>query len=481
MKIVVLLSFLLALSFSFGQKSLKAYLSEKQFYTPQSGTYVEIQLQFAATSIEYLPVGNDLQGELEITQIIKKGDSIVTFDKYSLKSPLMVDSIVEDFYDIKRYALIPGAYKLELELKDANSTKEGIMAIKEFSVRNVTSEVSISDIQPAEVIRVSSDESNFYKMGYEVIPRISNYYPTELSQLPVYYEIYNTDLQDDSSFIVSQKIIDKNEVLDLSEYQRYYRIGTKEINALAKSIDISMLPQGSYFLEVSVINRDNKTIAIENFEFDRNNEELINEIAYEDIILDPGFNESILDDSIRFYIASLIPISNPSEVKNIIELLKKDITVDEQRKYFQAYWKKTSPVNTYETWLKYKQQVMLVERLYASNFQAGFETDRGRVFLQYGQPNSLQSRPNSPSEYPYEIWQYDKIGKYSNKRFVFYNPEMVNNAYRLLHSDMIGELQNNRWRYMLNSRNSTNNNIDDPTQGVNNHYGGNSSVLYNNY
>ena len=481
MKFALLLVFLSMFSASFAQKSLKAYLSEKQFYTPATGTYVEIQLQFAAASIQYLPIENDLQGELEITQIIKKGDSIVTFDKYSLKSPLMKDSIVEDFYDVKRYALTPGKYQLELELRDLNSKKEGIMAKKEISIREVTNEVSISDIQAAEVIRVSSEESNFYKMGYEVIPRISNYYPTELTQMPLYYEIYNTNLQDDSSFIVSQKIIDQNEVLDLIEYQRYYRIGSKEINALAKSVDISMLPQGSYLLEVSVINRDNKVIAIENFEFDRNNEELINEIAFQDVILDPGFNESIKDDSIRFYIASLIPISNPSEVKNIISLLKKDVSVEDQRKYFQAFWKKSSPTNTYSEWLKYKRNVMLVEKLYASNFQAGFETDRGRVFLQYGQPNSIIERPSSPSEYPYEVWQYDKIGKYSNKRFVFYNPEMVNNTYRLLHSDMIGELQNYRWQYYLNSRNSTNPNLDDPTQGVNNHYGGNSSVLYNNY
>lgn len=79
--------------------------------------------------------------------------------------------------------------------------------------------------------------------------------------------------------------------------------------------------------------------------------------------------------------------------------------------------------------------------LYGNNFQDGFETDRGRVYLKYGAPSTHVVRENSPSEYPYEIWTYNKIGKYSNKRFVFYNPDLTNGAYRLLHSDVLGELK----------------------------------------
>ena len=108
----------------------------------------------------------------------------------------------------------------------------------------------------------------------------------------------------------------------------------------------------------------------------------------------------------------------------------------------------------------------------------GFETDRGRVYLQYGAPNSIITRETSPTEYPYEIWVYDKIKIYSNRRFVFYNPDLVNNAYRLLHSDMVGELQNYRWQQALSKRNSPNRDIDDPNDGNYRHFGGNSRELY---
>jgi GWxTD domain-containing protein len=78
----------------------------------------------------------------------------------------------------------------------------------------------------------------------------------------------------------------------------------------------------------------------------------------------------------------------------------------------------TAPKNAYEAWLKYKGQVQLVQRLYSNNFQDGFETDRGRVYLQFGSPSSLIVRETSASEYPYEIWQYDKIGIYSKKHIL---------------------------------------------------------------
>ena len=120
----------------------------------------------------------------------------------------------------------------------------------------------------------------------------------------------------------------------------------------------------------------------------------------------------------------------------------------------------------------------MVQKFYASNFMAGFETDRGRVFLQYGPPSTITIRETSPSEYPYEIWVYDRIKNYSNKRFVFYNPDLVNNGYRLLHSDMLGELQNYRWQQQLSKRNSPNQNIDDPNDGNMDSWGGNSRELY---
>jgi len=198
------------------------------------------------------------------------------------------------------------------------------------------------------------------------------------------------------------------------------------------------------------------------------------------LVLDPIFQESITDDSVEYYLESFIPISKAVEVKNIISTLKSH-DINAQRKHIQAFWLLTAPKNTTEAWLKYKAQVQLVEELYSNNFQEGFETDRGRVYLQYGAPTNIVQKETSSNEYPYEIWQYNKIGSFSNKRFIFYNPDLVNNGYRLLHSDMIGELKNPGWPQILVNRNTTNGNIDDPNADVQKHYGTNGNDLFRQY
>ena len=232
-------------------------------------------------------------------------------------------------------------------------------------------------------------------------------------------------------------------------------------------------------MRYTLINEGLIELATREYEFERTNN-ITSDLTVENIVLDPAFQKSISADSVGFYIESLIPICGPAEVKNIINIAKRK-EEESARKYIQQFWTTTAQNGPYEEWIKYKQQVQLVERLYSNNFQEGFETDRGRVYLQYGSPTNIVRRDLSSSEYPYEIWQYNKIGVFSNKRFVFYNPDLVNNTYQLLHSDMIGELKNPNWPRELVKRNSTNGNIDDPNSGVIDHWGGNSDDLFRQY
>ena len=119
---------------------------------------------------------------------------------------------------------------------------------------------------------------------------------------------------------------------------------------------------------------------------------------------------------------------------------------------------------------------------FGTNFQMGHETDRGRIFLKYGYPSQIYEVPSSPSEYPYEIWQYDRIQSFTIRRFIFYNNTNVTNDYRLLHSNMLGEIQNRRWRLEINKRNAFDNDLDSDTGTRNrDHWGRNSDWYFNSY
>lgn len=471
--------------FSFSQKktNLKAFLDYKNFYNPQSGNFVEIHLQFLAYSLKYKAVENGLQSEIAIQYNIKQEGALVKSDAYRLQSPLMRDSIIEDFYEVKRITLNPGKYSLELSLIDLNSSNPPTTAVQDLEVKDLSTKTSISSLETAEMMQAVKEgyENSFTKSGYEIIPRISNYYSNQSTKIPVYFEIYQNKKEDNKTIGLKQTVIDSKSKEEIESLTRFSKHEIDEVLPFIRVLDISKLKSGEYLLDFSVIDKENQVIASSNYFFERFNDDIFDVVQSNEIVIDPKFQASITDDSLVFFISSLIPISKSAEMKNILDLLK---TKDRElyRKYLQSYWVNTTKgQNTYEAWLKYKSQVLIVQKLFKTNFTDGFETDRGRVYLQYGPPSNVIVRENSPSDYPYEIWRYDKIGNFSNKRFVFYNPDLVNNNYRLLHSDLIGELQNYRWQQQLAKRNSSNSDIDDPNDGNLKHFGGNSIDLYNQY
>lgn len=461
------------------ERSLKAYLDNKQFFAPGVGNYIEFHLQFDATSLNYLGKDDGLIGEVAVSMEIANDTGIVQSDAYRLSTPFMKDSIVEDFYDVKRFKLDPGVYLFTISLMDVNSDNEPQKASMNLQIDDLADAVSISDLEIAELAAEGDPNSVFYKSGYNIIPRLSTFYPEQLTTLPVYFEIYNTNMLDDSVFAIRQTVIDAKTGAEIDDLTMYTRHEAAPVVPILRTVPIEKVRSGKYLLNFTLINRNMTELATQSYEFERSNDEAL-ALTSEEVVLDPAFQESISSDSVAYYLESLIPISKAGDVRKIIDIYKEK-NEERARKYIQLYWSYTTPANPYEGWIQYKKQVQLVERLYANNFQEGFETDRGRVYLQYGAPTNIISKEVSDYEYPYEIWQYNKIGRFSNKRFVFYNPDLVNNTYRLLHSDMVGEQKNPMWQRELVKRNTTNGNIDNPNAGVQDRWGGNSSDHYRQY
>lgn len=476
---LVILTLILLAANSFGQKNqMKAFIDYKSYYSPEQGPYIDLQFQFVAYTIKFAPVDSVLQAKIAVSTVVTSepnGDTVYT-NAFALESPRMRDSIVEDFFDNIRIPLQPGNYTAHVSLQDLNGKEKTLDGKVEISIPDRYTKVSTSDILIAEVASPSNNmESPFLKSGYEIIPRISNFYSQTMYNIPYYVEVYNSHLIQDSSFGLRQQIVSSQTNQVMPGFTRFTKLKPSPVIPILRNIDITKLPSGSYHLTLELIDRNSKTIGqAADYFFERINDiELAENV--EEIILDPNFQTSITDDSLNYYLASLIPIARPAEVKSIMKTLKAK-SPDLCRKHIQQFWIQTAGTNAYDQWLNYKKNVQLVEKNYGNNFQDGFETDRGRVYLQYGQPNTIIVRETSPAEYPYEIWHYYKIKTFSNKRFVFYNPDLVNNAYRLLHSDMVGEQQNYKWQEMLVKRNSGASNVD--SNSGNNQYGTNSGYYY---
>jgi GWxTD domain-containing protein len=478
----LLLIIVLGMHSLFAQKNaVRAYFNTVQFYDPEIGNYLELHFQFDARSTKFKATKDGLQATVFLSIEIKDSIKTVFSDAYLLNSPLFSDSIVEDFYELRRVPLPPGIHQINLKIADQNTEKSMVQGSQLIEVLDLSKSASISHLEAIEIAVPDTTEGVFQKNGYQMVPKINAYFGTQLSKIPFYYEVYFNSTNKQQRFFLEERVIDTEAQKELYAYHQSYEI--KERNPVIprlKTIDIAPLPSGAYAYEVSLINEKDSVLQTSTYTFERGNFSADDTLDFHNVVMDPAFQTSISDDSLHFYLGSILPIAKAAENRNIRELLKsKDFGAI--RKYLQAFWNQTAPGDAYQAWIKYKQQVLYVQGLYKTNFQHGYETDRGRVYLQYGAPSISNLKEGSPSEYPYEVWFYNKIGKFSNRRFIFYNPDLTNNAFRLLHSDLIGEVKNPGWSQVLSRRNTVNGTVDDPNLFNQRSWGQNSNDLFRQY
>lgn len=70
----------------------------------------------------------------------------------------------------------------------------------------------------------------------------------------------------------------------------------------------------------------------------------------------------------------------------------------------------------------------------------GWDSDRGRVLLTYGEPDGIDRYPHQHNRKPYEIWRYSSI----NAEFVFVDVGQTG-TYRLVHSTALNEVSAPDW------------------------------------
>lgn len=474
----ILLFFFVFVSSVFGKPQI--YFHYKQFFTPSGSPYITTSLCFLGGSFSYQSIDStDLIANVEITQVFSVGDSIVLADKYLLNSPVMKDSIVEDFYDVQRYALKPGNYSYELMIKDVISG-EVVTGKQTIHVRAVNAtDIDISDVEFIEDAYRSDAKNNFTKNGFFMLPHVTNYFPPEFTKIAFYTEFYNTDsvIGKNEEFLMVCKVENAETKQQIDDIFKFKRLKTNTVVPVIFFLPIENLASGDYNLTISLFDRNNELLLTKNVFFQRRNDIMASEaaVSIENTTINLSFKNSIPRDSVPYFLGSLLPISKQYDAQSILKLLEGTDTTS-MEKYIYAFWQQTNPTNAYDAWQKYRAQVYYTEKLFGTHLKYGYESDRGRVHLQYGSPNSIVDRPNEPSAYPYQIWHYYRIGQRSNVRFVFYNPDLVSKDYPLLHSDMQGELQNYRWQAELHKRGSPTRGIDDP--GNSPQYGGTSEILY---
>jgi len=462
-KVVLFLTILINAQQTIAQ-GVDAYFDYAAFNAPGIGPYVETYIAFAGNSMHYV-VNNDsmLQASAEVTLVFKNVEDVKEFRKYQVLGPALPDTatIFHSFIDLQRIVIPNGVYNFELYIHD-NYGPDTVPDYKQTELVSVNipkDELSFSGIQFLERF-ISSEEKDLYnKSGYKCIPYVSDFFPKQMNFIRFYCEIYNAakELGPLEDFLVLFHIESSNTSKPIKEFSSFQKQTAQNVNAIIKEINISDLPTGNYYLVMELRDRENQLKLVTKKFFQRSNPGLeIKPVELAKVSATKNFASSFINkDSLAFYLNALRPICDPSEERFIDNQLS-SLELPLMQQFFYTFWVKRESIDPAKAWKEYKVKLDEVQLKFGTKLHPGFTTDRGRIYLQYGPPNSVISEQNESDAYPYEIWHYYNIADQTNKKFIFYNRDLTGKDYILLHSNMKGELNNPNWQRELYSRTDNN-------------------------
>ncbi len=301
-----------------------------------------------------------------------------------------------------------------------------------------------------------------------LVPLGTYYIPEQIQTLPFFVEVAQTDsvLGTGEPFIIKYYLYDNTRKSNLNKYAGFQKATAGAVIPVLNSFNINKLPSGYYNLKVDVVGKDNAILASQEVPFYRSNPTADGQVLDlssvqlgNSFVL--GFNSL---DTLSFYIDCLHPASSEAERRTAQNVLASR-NIELMQRFFLMFWNMRDPVNPEVAWLSYLDVVNYAQKSFGTRSIPGYRTDMGRVLLQYGQPTTIERSFNDPSNYPWQIWQYDVLESactpsQNNRMFVFVDQALAGRTYVLIHSTGIGEVLDDKWQYALNRNTNRGQNVD---------------------
>ena len=431
-------------------KRLKPYLSTTTYCAPGMTPFVENAIAIENRSAVYKEFEpGKFKATVEIQTVFRQEDNICAFSKIALDSPVVTDTAKLDgaFIDQQRFSLPNGTYQMEISIMDMNSGEALPVEAMPVEVNYPDNTPAISDILLFDSYTKADHQTACTKSGYDFLPRVYPFYGANENKLHFYAEIYNSDkLYDEGKFLVNYYFETVESSNRMQSYSFSKRFDVNKVNVLLNTIDISELPSGNYYLVVEMHDRSNELICSKSWFFQRSNPSKAYDM--EDLasvsIANTFVNNITEIDTLRKYIRYLEPICSEIE-RHYIKGLVKTEELRTMQQFLFNFWSKRSPMNPKQGFEDYLAAVRRVNMSFGTTAFPGYRSDRGYVFLKYGQPDKIMEVPDEPAARPYEIWHYYQVANQRDKKFVFMAPDRSTNDYQLIHSNMVGEINNPRW------------------------------------
>ena len=419
-----------------------------QFGYDSLSNYVEFYYSFNQSCLQF--VDTDTIDYVEGILRIEISDS--ASGEYIIDKQWIISNAVTDTLELDRnlvgvigFIVDKGSYKVVVTGSDANNVDNNKIISENLFIKPLLkSNTAISDIQLSSNIIPESENtaSIFYKNTYEVTPLPASVCGEKQPVLFYYSELYN--LQSNPS----QDDLRLDEMV-INSRGRVVSAKSKKIN---KSIDsrvevgmvkVHKLPTDTYTLFVNLID------SVANYGVSSSKRFFV-------------YNPSIApidasQQTVSAVLSTTFGAMSEEELDDLFQKSKYIATMSEQDQYNSlstpeskkeflfTFWKARDENPSDEQnvfYLNYLKRIDVANDRFSALGKQGWKTDRGRVYLVYGEPSEIERFPNQTETKPYEIWRYDNVE--GGVIFVFGDITGFNN-YQLLHSTKRGEMRDDYW------------------------------------
>jgi GWxTD domain-containing protein len=406
-------------------------------------TFAAIDSGFAATAFVWIEIVDD--ENLSVDTLYKKITTMVReFSEIGNRSVRITDQI--------KTVLEPGTYTARLIVEDAESQIDGVAMSGKTGERRVRVNVpqfndrdlAASGLELAYKIELLpletglADYRDIDKSNRRVIPNPSRIFVTTDSIMYFYGEVYNLafGLDLNREFLMACKILDTHGGIASHFGQRkQYKPGNSAI--VSSAVDIHDLPEGNYFLSVEVTDSETEHTVetIKPFQLLASTVELL-----------PGTGADAFTEENMQHLMKVLKYVLTKEQKDLLDQL----TLEGKKSFIEDFWNQNDPDPSTRL-NEYRQEIFrrfeYVNRHYSVSVvkrDDGWETDRGRVYMVYGEPDEIENYPSTPDVKPFEKWNYFSLGS-QGARFFIFEDETGYGDYRLAHSDARGEPTSAEW------------------------------------
>lgn len=323
-----------------------------------------------------------------------------------VNAPTYAATQADSLYDYATQSLplAPGSYALAVQVEDGASNRTFTREVP-LRVRSFRGAVAMSDLLLAD----------HYDADRQVLfPNVSNIIGTDRDTFTLFYELY---AEQDRRVRVRYEVVRQNrerrrpavlrpllglppkeEDLPDADFQTTETLAVRAgRNPATLTLQASTFAAGDYVFKVQIESEAGAVLAEAEKPFS---------------VRWMGLHDQIAD--LESAISQLRYIAKDREIRAIREAP----TPEERFRLFQSFWDKRDPTpgtRRNERMEEYYFRVAYANRNYGRFSNNGWNTDRGEVYIRFGEPDFVDRHPYNYGDRPYQVWYYYRIGR----RFIF--------------------------------------------------------------